>query len=98
MSVNFKTSLKDTFGQNLKYYRYQKGYSQEKLAEMVDLNSKYVSDIETGKYSVSFENIERIAKVLSIEAYLLFKFDDTHNKLPLRVDMHRVTKYHINKN
>ena len=45
-----------------------------------------------------FENIERIAKVLSIEAYLLFKFDDTHNKLPLRVDMHRVSKYHINKN
>ena len=24
MSVSFKTSLKDTFGQNLKYYRYQK--------------------------------------------------------------------------
>lgn len=91
-------SLKDIFGQNLKYYRYQKGYSQEKLAEIVDLNSRYVSDIENGKYSVSFDKIEKIAKALSIEPYLLFKKDESHIKLPARVDIHRITKYRINKN
>lgn len=91
-------SLKDIFGQNLKYYRYQKGYSQEKLAEIVDLNSRYVSDIETGKYSVSFDKIEKLAKALSVEPYLFFIKDESHSKLPARVDIHRITKYRINKN
>ena len=32
-------TLKEVFGKNMRYYRYKKGLTQEKLAEKVDLNS-----------------------------------------------------------
>ena len=38
-----------TIGQNIRYYRKQRGYSQEKLAEMADLNDKLICFYETGK-------------------------------------------------
>ena len=31
-----------TIGQNIRYYRKQRGYSQEKLAEMADINDKLI--------------------------------------------------------
>ena len=86
-------SLQDTFGKNLKYYRYQKNYSQEKLAEKVNIDSRYLSDLENGKYSPSFSKIERIAEDLEIEPYLLFKKDTNHSLLAPRVDIYRTTKY-----
>lgn len=86
-------SLQDTFGKNLKYYRYQKNYSQEKLAEIVNIDSRYLSDLENGKYSPSFNKIERLAEVLEIEPYLLFKEDTNHSSLAPRVDIYRTTKY-----
>lgn len=90
-------NLKDTFGKNLKYYRYQKGYSQEKFAEKTKSDSRYISDLENGKYSASFEKIEIFAKVLEIPAYKLFEENTNHSSLPPRVDSYRVTKtkYHL---
>lgn len=90
-------TLKDTFGQNLKYYRYQKQLSQEKLAEITKSDSRYISDLENGKYSPSFEKIETIAKNLDIPAYKLFKENSNHKYLPSRFDSYKVTKttYHL---
>lgn len=86
-------NLQDTFGKNLKYYRYQKNYSQEKLAEKVNIDSRYLSDLENGKYSPSFMKIERLAEALDIEPYLLFKNDISHDSLAPRIDIYRTTKY-----
>ena len=36
-----------TIGQNIRYYRILRGYSQEKLAEMADINDKLVGFYET---------------------------------------------------
>lgn len=66
-------NLKDTFGKNLKYYRYQKNYSQEKLAEITKSDSRYISDLENGKYSASFDKVEVLAKALGIPAHKLFE-------------------------
>lgn len=89
-------SLKDTFGKNLKYYRFQADLSQEKLAEIVDIDSKYLSDLENGKYSPSFSKIERLAQALDIEEYLLFKRDISHYSVPPRVySTKRTTKYRL---
>lgn len=80
--------LKRIFGKNVKYYRYEKNLTQEKFAELVDLYPSYISDLETGKYGTTFENIEKISKVLNIEPYILFQeTNNTNKKLPPRVDL-----------
>lgn len=60
------------FGSNLKKYRTQKDFSQEKFAEKCGLHRTYISDIECFRRSISLENIQRIADALEIETYLLF--------------------------
>lgn len=81
-------TLKQIFGRNVRFYRYNIGLTQEKFAEKLDLNSSYISEIENGKYGTTFENVERISKILGVQAYILFQeTDDTHKRLPSRVDM-----------
>ena len=81
-------NLKQIFGRNMRFYRYEKGLTQEELAEKVELNSSYISEIESGKYGPTFEKVELISRVLGIKAYLLFQENEnTHKRLPNRVDM-----------
>lgn len=82
-------SLTDIFRKNIKYYRFMKGYSQEKLGEKSGLSTHYISDIEQGKYSPSIPTIESLAKALEIEPYLLFTANPKANRLEARVDMQR---------
>lgn len=80
-------SLTDVFRKNIKYYRFMKDYSQEKLGEKSGLSTHYISDIEQGKYSPSIPTIESLAKALEIEPYLLFIANPKANRLEARVDM-----------
>ena len=67
--------LLTTFAKNLKKYRNLKGLSQEKLAEVSELHRTYISAVEREQRNISLINIEKIAKALEIEAYLLLKQD-----------------------
>lgn len=62
------------FGANVRKYRTEKGYSQEKFAEITGLHRTYISALERGKRSISLENIEKISKGLEIETFMLFIF------------------------
>lgn len=42
-------------------------FSQEKLAELSDLNKNSISTIELGKSNPTIETLDRIAKALNIE-------------------------------
>ncbi len=74
-----KYILKEYFAINLKWYRFNKNYTQEKLAELSNLTAKYISDLERGKYSPSLNKIEDLARALEIEPYLLLKPKDLEN-------------------
>ncbi len=65
--------VQECFSINLRWYRYQKNYTQEKLAELSNLNPKYISDLERGKYCPSLGKLEALAKALDIEPYELIK-------------------------
>ncbi len=67
--------LKECFSINLKWYRINKNYTQEQLAELSGLTPKYISDLERGKFSPSLEKIEAISKALGIDAYKLLMTD-----------------------
>lgn len=47
-------------------YRINSGYSQERLAEAVDLSTSYISEIENGKKRPSMKSLEKIAAALGV--------------------------------
>lgn len=58
--------VKIKFGQRLRELRLGKGYSQEKLAEISDLDRTYIPGIESGKRNVSIIVIEKIARAFKL--------------------------------
>lgn len=79
--------LKMILGKNVKYYRFHKDLTQEKLAEKINSSTNYIGRLERGQHNPSLEKIEKISKVLGIEAYKLFLIDTAKNKLPSRVNL-----------
>ena len=64
--------FQDDFIANLKFYRKEKGISQEKLAEICDCATGTIGCIECGKTLPSFEMIVKIAAALKIHPADLF--------------------------
>ena len=65
--------LQDIFISNLKAARKENKITQEKLAELCGTDTAYIGQIETRKRFPSILFIEKIAKALNIEAWILFK-------------------------
>lgn len=55
-----------TIGQNIRYYRKKRGYTQEKLAEQADINEKLIGFYETGKRIPPVINLVAIAEALEV--------------------------------
>jgi transcriptional regulator with XRE-family HTH domain len=55
--------------------RYRKGaqFTQETLAEIIDLNWKYLGEIERGEKMISVEALLRIAKAVKVPASELLR-------------------------
>ncbi len=79
--------LKTILGKNVKYHRYRKKLTQEKLAEVLNVSSNYVGRLERGQHSPSLDKIEKIAKALDVKAFELFLERDDYNNLPDRVNL-----------
>ncbi len=60
-------------GQRLKHLRRVRGYTQEQLAERIDINAKYLSSIERGVENPTLELLSRLAQGLQVEVYELFQ-------------------------
>lgn len=73
------SNLKKLLGTRIRELRRKRGLTQEKLAELAEISAPSISKIESGIYHPSEENIERIAKILDVEIYELYKFDKTSN-------------------
>lgn len=63
-------------GLNIAYYRKKRGYSQFKLAELVDISRTHMSRIETAECAVSLDVVFDICDALQIPPSKLFDFRD----------------------
>ncbi len=72
--------LQEIFISNLKMARKKLHITQEKLAELCDTDTAYIGQIETKKRFPSITFIEKIAKALKIEPYILFKNKSDENE------------------
>lgn len=69
-------SLKHDLGKRIQEIRKQKKITQEKFAEIIGIDPKNISRIETGINYPSSETITAIAKALDVDIYQLFVFDE----------------------
>ena len=64
--------IKKIFGSNLKKYRKALGYTQIQLAEILNVEQKHISFIESGNSFPSAGLIDKITKTLNIQPKNLF--------------------------
>lgn len=72
--------LKKQLGLRIKELRMKNKLTQEKLAELVDINTKHQSSIETGRHFPSSELIEKYAKVFSVSPATVLRLDLNEDK------------------
>lgn len=69
-------TLRKRFGQRILVIRHQRGMTQERFAELLDISVDFLSLIERGINVPSFETLEKMAKRLRMEPRDLFDFGD----------------------
>ncbi len=68
MSLNSKQAAQiKAFGQNVRRERMRRKITQEKLAELVDLNIRTVQKIEAGDVNILLTTVLRLRKALGCE-------------------------------
>ncbi len=75
-------STKVLLGRKIKELRKSKGWTQEKLSELLGINPKSILRIEGGKTFPTIQNLEKIAEIFQIDITDLFNnknLDDIQN-------------------
>lgn len=67
--------IKTILGKNIKFLRARKGLTQAVLAEKANISIIFISSIERGSKYPQPDILTRIAKVLDVEVFELFKGD-----------------------
>ena len=75
------TELREILRANMKAYRKELGFSQAKLAELVNTATNYIAQIENGKRFPNDSMLEKIASALQKKAYDLFSVGHYEKKL-----------------
>lgn len=70
-------SLKKRFGERLKELRVLKNMTQPEFAELVDLETNSLAQIESGRKATSFATLEKISTKANIDYSELFTFEET---------------------
>jgi transcriptional regulator with XRE-family HTH domain len=66
-------NLRDVFSINMQAHRRARGLSQEALAHEAGVDRAYMSAIERSVNSATLDMVEKIAKVLDVEPWVLLK-------------------------
>lgn len=64
--------IKKELGKKIKRMRLAKGYTQDKLSEMIDISQRALSSIEVGENFVTAETLDKLLNALEITSEELF--------------------------
>lgn len=68
-------NIKQQLGYKIKRLRQKQGYTQEQLAEKMEIATRTLSGIESGKNFVTAETLEKVFEALEVSSSELFAFD-----------------------
>lgn len=71
--------IREVFATNLKRLRHERGLSQEELAHRADIDRTYVSSLERSVYAAGIDVVDRIARVLGVEASDMLRRPDARS-------------------
>ncbi len=71
-----KLLLLKKFGKNVKIQRIKKDYTQEQLAEIMNVSQNYIANIERGKANMSLAKVNELAAYLNVNIESLLTFSD----------------------
>lgn len=73
-------NIKKDFGARIKELRIKKGITQYQLAELINIDPKHMSHIETGRSFPKADLIEKLALTFNLEYTELFKTNHLQNR------------------
>lgn len=68
-------NIKKLLGKRIQELRKQRKMTQEQVAEIMNIETTSLSNIENGKYYPTAENLEKIVQILDICPQTLFQFE-----------------------
>lgn len=86
------TDIDKKLGKRIQELRKRRGMTQQKLAELVNVEVVTISRIENGSRFPKKENIESIADALNVEIKDLFDFENPQTKIFLTNEIARMMK------
>ena len=84
---------------NIKLARQKLGYSQMKLAEISDLSTGFIAEIEVGRKFKSASSLQKIADALGLKPYQMFvdrEEKDKFERYDLITQLYKELKDNIN--
>lgn len=63
-------------GLNIAYYRNEQGYTQQKLAELLEIDRSHMGNIELARTGVSLDVLFRLSDILDVPVHKFFEFRD----------------------
>lgn len=88
---DFERELNDfkiLFGKRVKYYRDLRNFTQEYLAELVNIEQASLSNIERGKSHPTVETLYRLAYALGVKPY---QFYNVELQIPVQDMINEIT-------
>ena len=64
--MDYESSIYKNIGSNIKRFRLAKGFSQEKLSELLDANSKFIGHVERFERCISLKKLIQLSKLLDV--------------------------------
>lgn len=66
---------REAIGKQIRAFREKRGFSQDELAEIMEVNHSTISKIETGKFAISIDYLAKFAWYLDLNILVLEKQD-----------------------
>lgn len=80
-------NIKTLLGKKIKELRQKRRYTQEKLAEMANIEIPSLSNIENGKNYPNHETLYKLATALNVRPFELFIFEYYQNSAQMLKEM-----------
>ena len=64
---------RESIGKQIRGFREKKGYSQDELAEIMEVHRSTISKVETGKFSITIDYLVRFGWYLDFDISVLEK-------------------------